>query len=106
MSGTSVAVFEGCGDTVPLADSVGAGVAVGGHDRTVPRGGHGESDEYQENTLAAPCTLDTNISSLPFDWKTKSWTRGSLVSSDGRQISRDSDRIGHIRPTRNGNATL
>ena len=50
----SVAVFGGCGDTVPPADSV----AVGGYDRTVPHGGHGESDEYQENTPAAPCTLE------------------------------------------------
>ena len=58
MFGTSVAVFEGCGDTVPPADSVAVGVAVGGHDRTVPHGGHGESDEYQENTPAAPCTLE------------------------------------------------
>ena len=57
MSGTSVAVFGGCSNTVPPADSVCVGVAVGGHDRTVPRGGHGESGEYQENTLAAPCTL-------------------------------------------------
>ena len=47
MSGTSVVVFEGCGDTIPPADSVGVGVAVGGHDRTVPRGGHGESGKYQ-----------------------------------------------------------
>ena len=44
--------------TVPPADSVDVGVAVGGHDRTVPHGGHSESSEYQENTLAAPCTLE------------------------------------------------
>ena len=44
--------------TVPPADSVDVGVAVGGHDHTVPHGGYGESDEYQENTLAAPCILE------------------------------------------------
>ena len=64
MSGTSVAEFEGCGDTVPPANSVGVGVAVGGHDCTVPHGGHGESDEYQENTHATPCMLEHNQPSL------------------------------------------
>jgi hypothetical protein len=63
VSGTSVAVFVGCGDTVH-PDSVGVGVAVGGHDGTVPHGGNGTKGEYQENTLAAPCTLEHNQPSL------------------------------------------
>ena len=50
--------------TVPPADSVGVGVAVGGHDHSVPHGGHDESDEYQENTLASPCTLKHILPSL------------------------------------------
>ena len=58
MSGTSVAVFGGCGDTVPPADSIGVGAAVGGRYRTVLHGGHGKSGDYQENTLAAPCMLE------------------------------------------------
>ena len=40
------------------------GVAVGGHYHTVPQGGHDKSGEYQENTLAAPCTLEHNQPSL------------------------------------------
>ena len=58
MSGTSVAVFGDCGDTVPPADSIGVGPAVGGHYHTVPHGGHGKSGEFRENTLAAPCMLE------------------------------------------------
>jgi hypothetical protein len=60
----------GCGDTVP-PDSVGVGVAVGGHDGTVPHGGNGTSGEYQENTLTAPCMLEHNPPSLRLE--TQEW---------------------------------
>ena len=62
MSGTSVVVSVGC-DTAP-PDSVGEGVAVGGHDGTVPHRGHGKGGVYLENTLAAPCMPERNLPSL------------------------------------------
>lgn len=63
MSGTSVVVFVGY-DTVP-PDSVGVGVAVGGHDGTAPHRVHGKQcGEYLANTLAGPCVLEHNQPSL------------------------------------------
>ena len=91
-------MFGGCGDTVPPADSVGVGVAIGGHDHTVPHGGHGESDEYQENTHAAPCTLEHNQPSLRLE-KPRVGLEARLyrVIGGDQYPCRDGDRIGDIR---------
>ena len=87
------------------------GVAVGGHYHTVPQGGMIRVVSIRRILSLLPVHL--NITSLPFDRKIKSWTRGSLVSSDGwgQYLCRDGDRIGHITldlriPRRNENWTL
>ena len=86
------------GDTVPPTDSVDVGVAVGGHDHSVPHGGHGKSGEYQENTLAAPCKLEHIRPSLRLEKPRVGLKARILVSSDGwgQYPCWDGDRIEHI----------